>query len=282
MTDHIVLTGLRVRGHHGVFDFERRDGQDFVVDADLELDTAVAAASDDVADTVHYGELAESLAAVVAGEPVNLLERLVERLVDVCLADARVQRGDCHRAQAAGADPARLRRRRGDDPARAHVSRRGAVDRVEPRRSAGRAAVGGDRSRAGPGRGVVGVRDQAVGARRPARLSQRGRASWPTTRPGRPTGWPGRTSSKPRPSGYVKCAGVRAPSMSTSSTSTGICSDDPVLTLPHPRAAERAFVLVPWFELDPDPAIAALIAALPAGRARLGPSGPRAVAAMSQ
>lgn len=90
MTDHIVLTGLRVRGHHGVFDFERRDGQDFVVDADLELDTAVAAASDDVADTVHYGELAESLAAVVAGEPVNLLERLVERLVAVCLADARV------------------------------------------------------------------------------------------------------------------------------------------------------------------------------------------------
>lgn len=41
------------------------------------------------------------------------------------------------------------------------------------------------------------------------------------------------------------------------------CSDDPVLTLPHPRAADRAFVLVPWFELDPDPAIAALIAALP-------------------
>jgi 7,8-dihydroneopterin aldolase/epimerase/oxygenase len=91
MADHIRLRGLRVYGHHGVFDFERRDGQDFVVDADLELDTTIAAASDDVADTVHYGELAEALAAVVAGEPVNLLERLAERLVDVCLADARVQ-----------------------------------------------------------------------------------------------------------------------------------------------------------------------------------------------
>ena len=88
--DVIALTGLTVRGHHGVFDFERRAGQDFVVDVALELDTAPAAASDDVADTVHYGELAEALAAVVAGEPVNLLETLAQRLADVCLADRRV------------------------------------------------------------------------------------------------------------------------------------------------------------------------------------------------
>jgi dihydroneopterin aldolase len=74
-----------------VFDFERRDGQDFVVDVELELDTTTAAASDDIADTVHYGELAESLATVVAGEPVNLLETLAQRLADVCLTDERVQ-----------------------------------------------------------------------------------------------------------------------------------------------------------------------------------------------
>lgn len=86
----ITLTGLRVRGHHGVFEHERRDGQDFVVDVALELDTAPAAASDDVGDTVHYGELAEALAAVIGGEPVNLLETLVARLLDACLADARV------------------------------------------------------------------------------------------------------------------------------------------------------------------------------------------------
>jgi len=88
--DRIRLAGLRVRGFHGVFDQERRDGQDFVVDAELELSTAAAAASDDVADTVHYGELAQQLAAVIAGEPVNLLETLVARLADVCLADPRV------------------------------------------------------------------------------------------------------------------------------------------------------------------------------------------------
>ena len=90
MADVITLTGLRVRGHHGVFDFERRDGQDFVVDVALSLDTRAAAASDDVADTVHYGELAAALADVVGGEPVNLLETLAARLADVCLADARV------------------------------------------------------------------------------------------------------------------------------------------------------------------------------------------------
>jgi dihydroneopterin aldolase len=90
MTDRIELTGLRVRGHHGVFDFERRDGQDFVVDVVLEFDVSTAAASDELADTVHYGVLAEGLAAVVEGEPVNLLETLAERLAAVCLADERV------------------------------------------------------------------------------------------------------------------------------------------------------------------------------------------------
>ena len=90
MTDRIALTGLRVRGHHGVLPSERRAGQDFVVDVSLDLDLAPAALSDDVADTVDYGELAEALAAVVRGEPVNLLETLASRLSDICLADARV------------------------------------------------------------------------------------------------------------------------------------------------------------------------------------------------
>jgi 7,8-dihydroneopterin aldolase/epimerase/oxygenase len=90
VSDTISLRGLRVRGHHGVFDFERRDGQDFVVDVELELDLTKAAATDDVADTVHYGELAGRLVAVIAGEPVNLIETLADRLAAVCLADPRV------------------------------------------------------------------------------------------------------------------------------------------------------------------------------------------------
>ncbi|MEO8888336.1 MAG: dihydroneopterin aldolase [Jatrophihabitantaceae bacterium] len=88
--DQIALTGLRVRGNHGVFDFERRDGQEFVVDVLLELDTSAAAASDDLADTVDYGTLAQRMAAIVEGDAVNLLETLVARLADGCLEDARV------------------------------------------------------------------------------------------------------------------------------------------------------------------------------------------------
>lgn len=88
--DLISLTGLRVRGRHGVFDFERADGQDFVVDVSLETDTRPAAASDELADTIDYGSLAQQLAAVIGGEPVNLLETLAGRLADVCLADVRV------------------------------------------------------------------------------------------------------------------------------------------------------------------------------------------------
>lgn len=88
--DLIELTGLRVRGYHGVFEHERRDGQDFVVDASLEVSTAAAAESDELAETIDYGALAQRLAAVVAGEPVNLLETLAARLADVCLADERV------------------------------------------------------------------------------------------------------------------------------------------------------------------------------------------------
>jgi dihydroneopterin aldolase len=88
--DRIRLVGLRVRGFHGVFEHERRDGQDFVVDAELELSVSAAAASDELADTVDYGDLAQRLAAVVAGEPLNLIETLTVRLADECLADPRV------------------------------------------------------------------------------------------------------------------------------------------------------------------------------------------------
>ncbi|ASW58051.1 dihydroneopterin aldolase [Plantactinospora sp. KBS50] len=90
MRDAITLAGLRVRGRHGVYDFERDHGQDFVIDVRLELDLAPAARSDDVADTVHYGELAGRLVAIVAGDPVHLIETLADRLAAACLDDRRV------------------------------------------------------------------------------------------------------------------------------------------------------------------------------------------------
>ncbi|MEJ1089420.1 dihydroneopterin aldolase [Microbacterium sp. Mu-80] len=89
--DEITLTGLTVFGHHGVFDHERRDGQEFTIDLTLRLPLGPAAASDDVADTVHYGELAERVAGIVAGEPVDLIETLAERIAAAALEDHRVR-----------------------------------------------------------------------------------------------------------------------------------------------------------------------------------------------
>ena len=84
--DEIILTGVRAFGYHGVLPEERRQGQEFVVDATLYLSTAAAAASDDVTDTVHYGDAAERIAAIVAGEPLNLLESVAARIADDLLA----------------------------------------------------------------------------------------------------------------------------------------------------------------------------------------------------
>jgi 7,8-dihydroneopterin aldolase/epimerase/oxygenase len=89
-SDRIGLRGLRAKGVHGVYPAERERAQEFVVDVELDLDLAPAARSDDVADTVHYGELAERIVAVVAGPSVNLIETLAGRIAEVCLTDGRV------------------------------------------------------------------------------------------------------------------------------------------------------------------------------------------------
>ena len=89
--DSITLKGLRARGFHGCLAAERELGQEFVVDVTLRLDTAPAAAGDDLAETVYYGELAVRLVRVVVGEPVALLETLAQRLAEVCLAAGPVE-----------------------------------------------------------------------------------------------------------------------------------------------------------------------------------------------
>ena len=89
--DEITLTGLRVFGRHGVYEDERRAGQHFIVDFTLRIDTRRAADTDDVSHTVHYGEAAEKVAAIVGGEPVDLLETLAARIADSLLASAAVE-----------------------------------------------------------------------------------------------------------------------------------------------------------------------------------------------
>ena len=88
--DRIAIRGLTAFAHHGVYAFERRQGQTFRCDAVLDVDTGPAAATDDLELTVNYAELAQRLYATLSGEPVDLLETLAQRLADVCLSYERV------------------------------------------------------------------------------------------------------------------------------------------------------------------------------------------------
>lgn len=90
MADRIELRGLTVRGRHGVFDHERAEGQDFVVDVTVWIDLADAAASDDLSDTYDYGMLAERAAAVVAGPSRNLIETVASEIAQDVMRDERV------------------------------------------------------------------------------------------------------------------------------------------------------------------------------------------------
>ena len=89
-TDRIRLTGLRASAFHGVLDYERRNGQLFLIDLTLHLSLAEAAATDDLAKTVDYGELSEQVVKAVESDPVDLIETVAERVASVVLANPRV------------------------------------------------------------------------------------------------------------------------------------------------------------------------------------------------
>ena len=83
--DRVSLRGVTARGRHGVFDFEREQGQTFVVDVSCRLDLAAAARTDDLTETLDYGRLAAAIAADIEGEPLNLIEALADRVARTCL-----------------------------------------------------------------------------------------------------------------------------------------------------------------------------------------------------
>ena len=89
--DLIEVLGIRARGHHGVLESERRDGQPFIADVIIAVDTRRAAGSDDLHDTVDYSQVAQAVYAELAGEPVDLIETLAERIASRCLAFGGVQ-----------------------------------------------------------------------------------------------------------------------------------------------------------------------------------------------
>lgn len=92
MADQIVIVGITGTGYHGVFEHERREGQEFSVDVVLDVRTSTAASSDDLADTVDYGAVSVAVHELIVGEPVDLIETLAERIAAACLAFAGVER----------------------------------------------------------------------------------------------------------------------------------------------------------------------------------------------
>lgn len=89
--DRITLIGLEVFAHHGVFDFERTNGQRFLIDAEISVDLRRAASGDALDETVHYGELADAIVEAVKRDPVDLIETVAERVADVARGFAGVR-----------------------------------------------------------------------------------------------------------------------------------------------------------------------------------------------
>ena len=89
--DRIELRGIRVLGIHGVLAEERTRAQPFEVDLDLELDLGRAGDTDDLDDTVDYGDVVARVIDVVAGaRSYNLLETLAGVIASEALVDPRV------------------------------------------------------------------------------------------------------------------------------------------------------------------------------------------------
>jgi len=259
MLDRISIVGLKVRGRHGVFEHERVAGQDFVVDATLWVDTADAAAADDLSLTADYGSIADQLAAIVSGEPVALIETLADRLVMACLANPVVREAEVtvHKPQAP-------------------VSQQVADIAVTVRRQADAARPGGERPvvlAVGSNLGdrmtnlQLGLDVLAGGG-----LTIRAVSSVYETDP---VGGEGQgdflnavllaVSALPARDILARCAAAEAAAGRVRTVRWGprtldvdiiMCdtetSADPTLTLPHPLAHERAFVLAPWLELEPE------------------------------
>lgn len=252
--DRISISGISATGYHGVFDFEKRDGQSFVIDVVLHVDISRAAASDNVADTVHYGEVSELVVTQIQAGPWDLIEKLGSEVADAILAaypTVATVEVVVHKPQAPIPVPfsdvsisltrhqlqhtavIALGANLGDPQATlaAAVAELGAeLEILKTSPLAVTKPVGGPPDQPDYTNQVIEVRTQ----RSPHELldlCQRIEAAHHRTREVR---WEARTLDLDL------------------ITYDHLVLDDPRLTLPHPRAALRGFVLAPWSWMDPD------------------------------
>jgi dihydroneopterin aldolase/2-amino-4-hydroxy-6-hydroxymethyldihydropteridine diphosphokinase len=262
--DRIRLSGVRGRGFHGVFEHERREGQEFVVDVELAVDLGPAGGSDDLADTVNYGEIGAAALARIEGEPHDLIERLAELVAHDALAHPSVDEVTVtvHKPQAPVGVPfgdvtVSVTRRREPVPVVIAVGANLPWGLSSPHETASSAV---ESLAHHPAVRVVASSalydsDPVGGPEQPTYVNAVVLA---------------RTSLSPtsllRELHVVEAAydrrrevrwGARTLDLDLvqygdPTVGTDITSELARLTLPHPRAHERAFVLLPWLEADPD------------------------------
>jgi dihydroneopterin aldolase/2-amino-4-hydroxy-6-hydroxymethyldihydropteridine diphosphokinase len=263
MSDRIVLSGVRGRGFHGVFEHERREGQEFVVDVELTVDLAAAGASDDLVDTVNYGEIGAAVLARIEGEPYDLIERLAELIAADTLSHSAVDEVTVtvHKPQAPVGVPfgdvtVSVTRQRHPVPVVIALGANLARGTAQPHDTVGDAIEALGRHPAvtvttasglhhtepvgGPEQPVY--VNAVVTARTrlsPASLLRELHAVEAAFDRTREVRWGARTLD------------LDLVQYGDPASGTDVTSDRPHLTLPHPRAHERAFVLVPWLEADP-------------------------------
>ncbi|MFT4123974.1 MAG: 2-amino-4-hydroxy-6-hydroxymethyldihydropteridine diphosphokinase [Microbacteriaceae bacterium] len=265
MSDEIILTGLRAFAHHGVFEHERRDGQEFVIDATAYLDLAPAAAGDALERTVHYGVLAERIVAAVERDPVDLIETVATRVAELVLAQPGV-----HRARVTVHKP-------GAPIAVPFADVAVTIDRSRQGTAAELPAVLALGANLGDRRASLAAALDELGAEPGVRLVAVSQAvETPALKPhGVDLDAPAylnavalvRTSLAPAAL-LALCQRIELAHGRTRTEHwgdrtldidivaiDGLVLDEPGLVVPHPRAHERAFVLAPWLEVEPDAVI---------------------------
>jgi dihydroneopterin aldolase/2-amino-4-hydroxy-6-hydroxymethyldihydropteridine diphosphokinase len=280
--DRISLLGLRAFGRHGVLARERAEGQEFVIDAVLWVDTRGAAEADDLSLTVDYGVLADRLARLVSGPPAALIETLAARLADACLEHRMVRQVEItvHKPHAPVGQPVRditvaIRRQQADrsdhgDAAGGSPAEAGAAAGSEADGRLCREVVLSVGSNLGDrlanlqrgidvlccGGGLSCSAVSAVYETAPVGGPEQGdylnavllaRSALP------PAGILQRCQAAEAELGRVRAERFGPRTLDVDIVAIGAeQSADPAVTLPHPRAHERAFVLVPWLDVQPD------------------------------
>jgi len=261
---NIAIKGLRATGFHGVFPEERRDGQDFVVDVRLSRPVPVV---DQLFATIDYSSVAQTIVDQIAGQPRALIETLAAQIADQLLADRpslSAVRVRVHKPQA----PMDMRfddvtctltRHRKSCPATSFVLSLGA--NLGSPATALRQAI--NCLSTTPGIDIDACSD--IYRTTPVEISDATQPDYynlvaigSTTLD--PRGLLDKTSTIEHALGRERPYPHAPRTIDIDLIDVGGARiDEPDLTLPHPRAWRRAFVVLPWLDIAPE-------ASLPQGR----------------